>query len=66
MLTRMLSTVVHVSSTEYNKLRRTAIAEVKRTNGAVDILKALEDAMSGSQSNEDDWKIQSIPLFILQ
>ena len=54
MLTRILATVVHVSSTEYNQLRRTAIAEVKRTNGAVDILKALEDAMSGSQSNAED------------
>lgn len=46
MLTRMLASVVHVSGPEYNKLRRKSIDEVKRTNGAIDILKAVEDATS--------------------
>ena len=53
MLTRMLASVVHVSGPEYNKLRRKSIDEVKRTNGAIDILKAAEDATSNSPSDEE-------------
>ena len=54
MLTRMLASVVHVSGQEYNKLRRKSIDEVNRTNGAVDILKAVEDATSVEQSEGED------------
>lgn len=53
MLTRMLASVVHVSGPEYNKLRRRSIDEVKRTNGAIDILKAVEDAASIIQPEDD-------------
>jgi len=53
MLTRMLASVVHVTGPEYNKLRRKSIEEVKRTNGAVDILKAEEDTTSELQSEDE-------------
>jgi len=53
MLTRMLASVVHVSGPEYNKLRRKSIDEVKRTNGAIDILRAAEDDTSGLQSENE-------------
>jgi len=52
MLTRMLASVVHVSGPEYNKLRRKSIDEVKRTNGAIDILKAVEEAVDVLQNDE--------------
>jgi len=52
MLTRMLASVVHVSGPEYNKLRRRSIDEVKRTNGAIDILQAVEDAVGICQKDE--------------
>lgn len=49
MLTRMLATVVQVSYSDYNKLRKTSVDSVKRTNGCVTILQAYED----SQTEED-------------
>jgi hypothetical protein len=50
MLTRMLATVIRLSGTDYSKLRRKSIDEVKRTNGSIDILKATEEAADTPQT----------------
>ena len=43
MLTRMLATVVNVSVSDYNKLRKTSVDLVKRTNGSIYIVDACSE-----------------------
>lgn len=45
MLTRLLATEVQVSRTEYDKLRSKSIQDVKKTNGSIDFLEALNEAV---------------------
>ncbi len=44
MLTRMLATVVQLSKNDYDKLRVKSIHDVKRTNGSIDILEAVNES----------------------
>lgn len=41
-LTRMLATVVQMNKSEYDRLRVKAIQDVKKTNGSINILDAVE------------------------
>jgi flavorubredoxin len=43
-LTRMLATVVQMSKSEYDRLRVKAIQNVKKTNGSINILEAVEES----------------------
>lgn len=42
--TRMLAAVVQMNKTEYDHLRVKAIQDVKRTNGSINILEAVEES----------------------
>jgi len=44
MTNRMLSTVFEIDRNKYDKLRAKAIQDVKRTNGSIDILEAINEA----------------------
>jgi len=44
MLTRMLATVFEIDRNKYEKLRVKAIQDVKRTNGSIDILEAINES----------------------
>ena len=44
MLTRLLATVVQISKNDYDKLRLKSIKDVKRTNGSIDILEAVDES----------------------
>lgn len=44
MLTRLLATEVQVNRTEYDKLRTRSIQDVKKTNGSIDFMEALNEA----------------------
>ena len=44
MTNRMLSTVFEIDRSKYEKLRVKAIQDVKRTNGSIDILEAVNEA----------------------
>ncbi len=48
MTNRMLATVFEIDRNKYDKLRAKAIQDVKRTNGSIDILEAVNDSESGS------------------
>lgn len=43
-LTRMLATVVQMNNNEYDRLRVKAIQDVKKTNGSINILDAVEES----------------------
>ncbi|WP_312694680.1 hypothetical protein [Caproiciproducens sp.] len=43
MTNRMLSTVFEIDRNKYDKLRAKAIQDVKRTNGSIDILEAINE-----------------------
>lgn len=43
MLTRMLASVLQISKSDYDKLRVKSIRDVKQTNGAINIMDAIED-----------------------
>jgi hypothetical protein len=43
-LTRMLATVVQMNKNEYDRLRVKAIQDVKKTNGSINILEAVEES----------------------
>ena len=43
MTNRMLSTVFEIDRNKYDKLRAKAIQDVKRTNGSIDILQAINE-----------------------
>ena len=47
---RMLVSAVHVGGSEYNKLQHKSIDGVKRTDEAIDIPKAVEEAASSVQN----------------
>lgn len=42
--TRMLATVVQMNKNEYDRLRVKAIQDVKKTNGSISILEAVEES----------------------
>lgn len=42
--TRMLATVVQMNNNEYDRLRVKAIQDVKKTNGSINILDAVEES----------------------
>lgn len=42
--TRMLATVVQMNKSEYDRLRVKAIQDVKKTNGSINILEAVEES----------------------
>jgi len=44
MITRMLATVFEIDRNKYDKLRTKAIQDVKRINGSIDILEAVNEA----------------------
>ena len=44
MLTRMLATVFEIDRNKYDKLRAKAIQDVKRTNGSINILEAIDES----------------------
>ncbi len=46
LLTRMLATVVQLNKADYEKLRVRSIHDVKTTNGAIDILEAINESES--------------------
>ena len=43
MLTRLLATEVQVNRTEYDKLRVKSVQDVKKTNGSIDFMDALNE-----------------------
>ncbi|MBW7573155.1 hypothetical protein [Caproiciproducens faecalis] len=44
MITRMLATVFEIDRNKYDKLRAKAIQDVKRMNGSIDILEAVNES----------------------
>lgn len=44
MLTRMLASVFHINKSEYDKLRQKSVQDVKRTNGAIDMMDAISES----------------------
>lgn len=42
--TRMLATVIQMNKAEYDRLRVKAIQDVKKTNGSINILEAVEES----------------------
>lgn len=42
-LSKMLASVLHMTGEQYKKLRKKSIDEVKRTNGSIDFIKAMNE-----------------------
>lgn len=54
----MLASVLHINKSEYDKLRQKSIQDVKRTNGPIDMMEAINESENNYlENNIDNGKI---------